>query len=527
MRIAWVVCLLASAVSFAEPWDIPPPPRGQWVVDRTGQVSTGTLAELNRVAAALDDSGAGQLGVLVTQTTGGNKPRDFATGVFNNWGVGHQGANDGILLLVAVKDRKSEIILGDGSKVSSSFTDSVMRNDVLPNMKRGDLDAALRDAAHSLDALMRRVGGKSPAPSSSDNTGLGPDNYVTPTQATPLLDDVLAPFADGSKSFPERSPRTWVVDLSDVLAASERAQLDVAASDAYSADQGRIFFLVVNSTAQYPAMDELVKRFVTQVRPLSKLPAAVIAFDVHGSRAKLDLPSTVVGTAWEQHEVARVEQELSSAASVDRVAGLLAAQRFAHTALVTGIPSRPMATVLKEGLKRNKGTFELCGLGVLIGGVFMGLRWNRKRVRVCTGCQNPRQLLGDFAEDKFLDSSQQKEESIGSVDYDVWWCGRCKDVLVLRYGAFFTSYSSCPSCSAKTRQSTTTTTRYATEWSCGSQRIDEHCVNCSYTNSFTRSTARLSSSSSSRSSSSSSSSSSSRSSFGGGSSSGGGSSGSW
>lgn len=519
MRLALAVCLTAS-ICFASPWDIEPPPRGQWVLDRTGKVRRSLLPQLNRIAEALDSSGAGQLGVLITDTTSGTNPRDFATGVFNNWGVGHHGSNDGVLLFIAVNDRKAEIILGDGSKVSTSSTDAVMRNDVVANMKRGDLDAALFDAARALDGLMRRAAGKAPAPSSSDNTGLGPDAYVSPTQATPVLDDALAPYGDGSKSFPERSPRTWVVDLSDTLSASQRAQLDVAGSDIYSADQGRIFFLVVNSTAEYPSMAELTQRLVSQVKPISKLKLAVIALDVNGPRAKIYLPDAVVKDSWDRQELGRVEQELRMAAGVDRIAGLLAAQRFVQQALVTGIPPRPMSAVLTEGVARNKGSFQLGGGGLLIGALLLARRWNRKRVRACEGCKNPRQLLGDAAEDEHLDKSKLTEESIGSVDYDVWWCGRCNDVLVLRYGAIFTSYSKCPGCSAKTKSSSTTTLSHATEYSGGRERIDERCANCSYTNSFTRSTARLSSSSDSSSSSSSSS-------FGGGSSSGGGSSGSW
>lgn len=519
---AWLA--VSASIAVASGWDIPPPPRGQWALDRTGMVSSGTIAELNRIAEGVDASGAGQLGVLIVSSTDGTKPRDFATGVFNSWGVGHAGTNDGILLFVAVADRKAEIILGDGSKVSSAQTDAVMANDVVANMKRSDLDGALRSAARSLDDLMRRAAGTAPAPHPSDNQGLGPDAYVTPIQATPLLDDVLAPYADGSKSFPERSPRTWVVDLSDVLSASQRAQLDVAASDIYSADKGRIFFLLVNSTAEYPSISELARHLVLQAGPISRLPVAVIALDVGSSRVSIQVPDSVVRTGWERQELGRVEQELRQASSVDRIAGLLSAQRFVQQALTTGIPARPMSQVLAQGLERNKGTLQLGGGGLLVVGLLLGRRWNRKRVRTCEGCKHPRQLLGDVEEDQHLGTSQLKEESIGSVDYDVWWCGRCEDVLVLRYGTIFTSYSNCPGCNAKTKSSSTTTLSYATEYSTGLQQIDERCANCSYTNSYTRTTARLSSSSDS---SSSWSSSSSGSSFGGGSSSGGGSSGSW
>ena len=524
MRIALAV-LLSASVSFAADWDITPPPRGQWALDRTGKVSASTLATLNHLASALDLSGAGQLGVLVTDTTRGHNPRDFATGVFNSWGVGHSGSNDGILLFVAVTDRKSEIILGDGSKVSRSQTDVVMRDDLVANMKRGDLDGALLAAARSLDGLMRRTSGSAPAPNTSDNTGLGPDAYVTPAVERPSVDAALNAYAEGNKPFPEHSPRSWVIDLSDALTPSERARLDVAASDIYSDDKGRTFFLVMKSKANSPGIDELVARLVSQVSPLSRLPTAVIAFDLTGWRAKLYVPEPLIHNMWEYEQRAQAEKALNGLDSGDKVDRLVNAQKFAQAALLSKIPPRPMGEALQRGLDKHSTELMFGAGGFFLIGVIGLRRWNRKRVRTCEHCSSARQLLGEQAEDKHLGSSQLTEESIGSVDYDVWWCGRCKDVLVLRYGAFFSSYSSCPQCSAKTRSSNTTTLSHASEYSGGLQQVDERCANCSYTNSYTRTTARLSSSSSSDWSSSSSSSSSS--SFGGGSSSGGGSSGSW
>ncbi len=49
----------------------------------------------------------------------------FATGLFNHWGVGDAVANDGVLILVAVTDRKMRIELGSGY---SRDQDSVMKN---------------------------------------------------------------------------------------------------------------------------------------------------------------------------------------------------------------------------------------------------------------------------------------------------------------------------------------------------------------------------------------------------------------
>ena len=59
-------------------------------------------------------------------------------------------------------------------------------------------------------------------------------------------------------------------------------------------------------------------------------------------------------------------------------------------------------------------------------------RWNRRRTRYFDHCESARQLLGKAAENKHLDSGQVMEESLGLIDYDVWWCGRCRDALALR-----------------------------------------------------------------------------------------------
>ena len=107
------------------------------------------------------------------------------------------------------------------------------------------------------------------------------------------------------------------------------------------------------------------------------------------------------------------------------------------------------------------------------------------------------------------------------MDYDVWWCGSCQDAQVKRYGAWLTSYSTCPRCDYKTKSESSTTLVSATYDHGGRVRVTVTCKHCDYRDEFTRSTPKLtrpsSSSSSSRSSGSS----------GGGRSSGGGSSGSW
>jgi hypothetical protein len=72
-------------------------------------------------------------------------------------------------------------------------------------------------------------------------------------------------------------------------------------------------------------------------------------------------------------------------------------------------------------------------------------KW-RRRQRLCERCHYPRTLLSEQEEDDHLESGEQVEEKVGSVDYDVWWCAHCKDVEVLPYRALVTPYLTCEEC---------------------------------------------------------------------------------
>ncbi len=145
-------------------------------------------------------------------------------------------------------------------------------------------------------------------------------------------------------------------------------------------------------------------------------------------------------------------------------------------------------------------------------------QWSRSRPRFCPADGARMDLLSESADDAKLEHGQTVEESVGSVDYDVWSCPKCQHVTVERYSRWFSSYGACKSCNYRTLQGTTTVLNAATTSSSGLKRIDYHCANCSAEYSVTQTIPRLSSSSGSGSS---------RSSFGGGRSSGGGAGGSW
>ncbi|MFK7767182.1 MAG: YgcG family protein [Mariniblastus sp.] len=167
------------------------------------------------------------------------------------------------------------------------------------------------------------------------------------------------------------------------------------------------------------------------------------------------------------------------------------------------------------------------GIGLMIGGRY----YMRYRTRHCLKCSEEMIRLQEDQDDQFLDDPEQIEEHIGSVDYDIWACLKCEEVLKLRYGKLFTRYSKCPKCWYITIHKIEKTLVYADYDHGGKVSVTEDCKSCDFHRRYTYSTPRKQRPSSNSSSGSSfgggSSSGSSSSGFSGGSSSGGGASGGW
>lgn len=113
--------------------------------------------------------------------------------------------------------------------------------------------------------------------------------------------------------------------------------------------------------------------------------------------------------------------------------------------------------------------------------IYLGIRHLRRyRSRDCPKCRIPMELLGEDDDDAHLSKSEILEEKLKSANYDVWLCNGCRRSQTVRYGAFFSKYSKCPSCGAKTRSVSTTVISQPTHTMSGTKKITESCDNCDF-----------------------------------------------
>jgi len=144
--------------------------------DFTGTLTTAEMAELEAFCVALDQATSVQLCLVVVQNLDGMEVSDFANRLFERWGIGRAQQDDGVLLLMALSERKIRIENGYG--LESILTDALSRRlieqDIVPAMRANGLAAALNAGANGIAAIVRGEYSDAEArPEGADGEGSG------------------------------------------------------------------------------------------------------------------------------------------------------------------------------------------------------------------------------------------------------------------------------------------------------------------------------------------------------------------
>jgi uncharacterized protein len=120
------------------------------------------------------------------------------------------------------------------------------------------------------------------------------------------------------------------------------------------------------------------------------------------------------------------------------------------------------------------------------------MRRLRKQPVRCDACDSMMHLLSEIEDNKFLNPSQDFEERIQSVDYDVFLCNKCGNKVVFEYDNKSSNYAKCPQCNAKAfTKKTAYMVQAPTHISAGLERVVYQCKFCGYEKNYDMSLPRL------------------------------------
>ncbi len=142
--------LLSASFAFAIDVSSLPKPTG-YVSDLAHVLSAPQKQVLEDFCTKVERDLGVQFALVTIDTLDDRPIRDVALEIGREWGVGSKKDNQGVLLLVAVKDHKDDVETGRGIEpyITDGFAGTTLRS-MRPQLRDGDYGAALLTAAQSM-----------------------------------------------------------------------------------------------------------------------------------------------------------------------------------------------------------------------------------------------------------------------------------------------------------------------------------------------------------------------------------------
>ena len=165
--------VLLSAGAAAANIDLAPPGERDFILDRAGLIEPADAAQIRTICGDLLGAPDGRAVPLIVVTVpslaevggGGMSIEQFATALFNQWGIGYERLsldgqevswNYGILLLVSKGDRKARIEVGaDWGPEWNAACQEIMDDHIIPSFKQGAFSQGILRGVVALDAMAR------------------------------------------------------------------------------------------------------------------------------------------------------------------------------------------------------------------------------------------------------------------------------------------------------------------------------------------------------------------------------------
>ncbi len=145
---------------------VPVPPLTGRVIDLTGTLTAEQQQHLETEIAALEARKGSQVAVLLVSTTGEDSIEQFGIRVVDAWKLGRKGVDDGVLVLVAKKDRALRIEVGYGLEgvIPDAVANRIVEEVMVPLLRQGDYYAALQAGVDRIARLIQGEPLPEPAP---------------------------------------------------------------------------------------------------------------------------------------------------------------------------------------------------------------------------------------------------------------------------------------------------------------------------------------------------------------------------
>ncbi len=150
--LALLLLFISAGAAHAEENGIPAPSGDIYVQDFADVLSPEQENEIRALGRSLEDRTTAQVAVLTVETTGGRPIEEYANQAFRQYAIGSAEENNGVLLVLAMKDEKARIEVGYGleGRIPDGKAGRILDEVTFPRLQAGQPGQAVLDTYKTL-----------------------------------------------------------------------------------------------------------------------------------------------------------------------------------------------------------------------------------------------------------------------------------------------------------------------------------------------------------------------------------------
>jgi len=154
LNIIFVLVFIVSAVVFPQ---VKSEKITQYVSDETGTLSSEEVTRLGKMLKAFEDSTSNQVVVYIIRSLNGMPIEDVAYKIAEKNGIGQKGKNNGVLLLVAIEDKRLRIEVGYGLEgaLPDALCGRIIDDEIKPEFRSGNYYEGILNGINAIISATR------------------------------------------------------------------------------------------------------------------------------------------------------------------------------------------------------------------------------------------------------------------------------------------------------------------------------------------------------------------------------------
>jgi uncharacterized protein len=153
--LIFVICINAAGMSENRLPEVPE--FRARIMDLAGLLKPEEIDNLKDKLQHLETDTTAQLAILTISSLGAEEIEKYSLRVANTWKLGQKGRNNGVLILIAQKERKVRIEVGSGLEriLTDKICGGIILSEMTPFFKQGKFYSGLDSAVNAIKRRLR------------------------------------------------------------------------------------------------------------------------------------------------------------------------------------------------------------------------------------------------------------------------------------------------------------------------------------------------------------------------------------